>query len=119
MYMLYYIMESEEANMENVKKIEKELKRLKDSLAKLGPMRPGSLTVQYKNPDLQTGGYHQISYTHKMRSRTEYVRPEHVKQIKKEIGEYKKFRETVQAITDLSIELSKMKMGLAGKDKKR
>jgi hypothetical protein len=53
-----------------------------------------------------------------MRSRTEYVRPEHVKQVKKEIGEYKKFRETVQAITDLSIELSKMKMGLVGKNQK-
>ncbi len=104
--------------MENVKKIEKELQKLKDSLAKLGPMRPGSLTRQYKNPDKKTGGYFQISYTHKMRSRTEYVRPEFAKQLKREIGEYKKFRETVQAITDLSIELSKMKMGLVGKNQK-
>lgn len=117
--MLYHIMGLKEVNMENVKKNEEELKRLKNSLAKLGPMRPGSLTLQYKNPDLKTGGYHQISYTHKMRSRTEYVRPEFVKQVAREVGEYKKFRKTVQAITDLSIELSKMRMGLTGKGKKR
>ena len=95
--------------METVRKIEKELEKLKDSLAKLGPMRPGSLTMQYKNPDLKTGGYHQISYTHKMRSRTEYVRSEYVAQVRREVAQYKKFREIVQSITDLSIELSKLK----------
>ena len=103
--------------MENVRKIEKELGKLMDSLARLGPMRPGSLTMQYKNPDLKTGGYHQISYTHKMRSRTEYVRSEYVAQVRREVAQYKKFREIVQSITDLSIELSKLKMGTVKKKK--
>jgi hypothetical protein len=37
-------------------------------------MRPGSLTRQYKDPQHQAGAYWQISYTRRMKSRTE-LRP--------------------------------------------
>ena len=45
-------------------------------------MRPGSLSRQYKDPSARTGAYWQLSYTHNMRSRTRYVRPEEVPTLK-------------------------------------
>ena len=60
----------------------------------------------------QYGIYYQLSYTHKMRSRTEHVWPEHVPRLKKEIAEYKKFKKLTTEVIDLSIELSKAKIAL-------
>ena len=46
-----------------LKQIEKRIERIKSELAKIGVMRPGSLTRQYKDPQRQTGAYYQLSYT--------------------------------------------------------
>jgi len=59
-------------------------------------MRPGSLTRQYHNPKDKTGAYYQLSYTHKMKSHTEYVRREYVAEIRKQIFHYKRFKKLVQ-----------------------
>ena len=53
-------------------------------------MRPGSISKQYRDRQRQRGVYYQLSYTHKMRSRTEHVWPDHVKGLRKETEEYKK-----------------------------
>ena len=45
-----------------------------------------------------------------MRSRTEHVWPEHVKELGSENAEYKKFKQLTGELIDLSIELSKGKM---------
>ena len=58
----------------SISSIEKQIMRIQRTLATLGPMRPGTLNRQYKDPAKKQGGYWQISYTHKMRSRSEYVR---------------------------------------------
>ena len=52
-------------------------------------MRPGVPTRQYKDPNPQTGAYWQISYTRQMKSRTEYVRQECVKEPRRRIGTLK------------------------------
>src|SRR5674476_1356410 len=44
-----------------------------------GPMRLGSLPRKYKDPQTQAGAYWQITYTRRIKSRTEYVRREWVK----------------------------------------
>ncbi len=41
-----------------------------NELSEMGPMRQGSLTLQYKAPAEKKGPYYQLSYTHKMKSRT-------------------------------------------------
>ena len=89
--------------------IEKKIARLKDELLKIGEMRPGSLTRQYQNRKEKKGGYYQISYTHKMKSRTEYVKPEFVEDLQKQIKNFKRFKELVQRWIDLAIEPSKLK----------
>ncbi len=70
-------------------------------------MRPGSISKQYRDRQRQRGVYYQLSYTHKMRSRTE-----HVKGLRKETEEYKKFKKLTTELIDLSIELSKAKIAL-------
>ena len=97
--------------------IEKTIEKIKQELQTIQQMRPGSLTRQYHNPKDKTGAYYQLSYTHKMRSRTEYVRPEYVEQLRKQINEYKRFKELVEEWIDLGIQHSKMQIARAKKDK--
>ena len=72
-------------------------------------MRPGTLTVQYRNPAERKTPFHQLSYTHKGRSRSEYVRPESLRAVEKEVDTYKKFRRLIEEITDLSLEASRLR----------
>ena len=97
--------------------IEKTIEKIKQELQSIQQMRPGSLTRQYRNPKDKTGAYYQLSYTHKMKSRTEYVRPQFVAQIKEQISEYKRFRKLVDQWVELSIQHSKMEIDKAKKDK--
>lgn len=93
-----------------VQQIEQRLGRIKESITEIGPMRPGSLTRQYKKPKERVGPYWQISYTRNMRSRTEYVRKECVADIRRQIATYKRFKSLTDQWIDLSIELSKLNM---------
>ena len=89
--------------------LEKRIKQIKQELQTIGEMRPGSLTCQYHNPQEKTGAYYQLSYTHKMKSRTDYVRPEFVDRIREQIAEYKRFRMLVDEWIALALEHAKMK----------
>ena len=97
--------------------IEKKIEKIKQQLVTIQQMRPGSLTRQYRNPKDKTGAYYQLSYTHKMKSRTEYVRAEFVEMIEEQISEYKRFRKLVDQWVELSIEHSKVQMDIAKKAK--
>lgn len=99
-----------------VRRIERRIGRIKQALQKIGPMRPGSLTRQYKNPKEKSSPYWQISYTRNMKSRSDYVRQGCVADIRKQIAAYKRFKRLTDEWIDLSIELSKLKMKL---DKKK
>ena len=90
-----------------ITKIEGQIVRIREELMKLGSMRPGSLSRQYKNRKEKKGAFWQLSYTHKMKSRTEHVWPEHREGLEKEIAEYRKFKALTQELIDLSIERSK------------
>ena len=90
--------------------IEKEINSIKSKLQKIGEMRPGSLTTQYRNPKEKTGAFFQISYTHKMKSKTEYVRAAFAKDIRQQIRNYKKFKELTEQWVSLAIEHSQLSM---------
>ncbi len=89
-----------------IQQIEQRIVRIKAALQAIGPMRPGSLTRQYRDPETHAGAYWQISYTRQMKSRTEYVRKEWVAEIRKQITTHKRFRRLVDQWGDLSIEHS-------------
>ncbi len=93
-----------------IKSLEKRIERIVKKLAAIQPMRPGSISKQYRDRQNKRGAYYQLSYTHKMKSRTEHVWPDHVKALQKEIEEYRKFKKLTSELVDLSIELSKEKI---------
>jgi hypothetical protein len=72
-----------------IQQIEQKVVRIKEELGKIGPMRPGSLTRQYRDPEHGTEAYWQISYTRDMKGRSEYIRPEWVAEIRKQIATHK------------------------------
>ncbi len=88
---------------------EKEVRALLARITRLGAMRPGTLTVQYRNPAEKKTPFNQLSYTHKGRSRSEYVRPENLAAVRKEVETYKRFRTLVEAVTELALETSRLR----------
>lgn len=91
-----------------IQQIEQRIEGIKKALLEIGPMRPGSLTLQYKDPKQRTGAYWQISYTRQMKSRTEYVRREWVKELRRHIATHKRFKRLVDQWINLSIQQSKI-----------
>lgn len=102
-------------NSKKLHQIEKQIEKIKKELQTIGEMRPGSLTCQYRNPKDRRGAYYQLSYTYKMRSRTEYVRQIFVDQTRKEIANYKRFKKLVDKWIELGIEYSKLQTAIAKK----
>jgi hypothetical protein len=99
--------------MEKVKplqRIEDEIRAIKSQLLNIGNMRPGSLTKQYRNRKERTGEFYQISYTYKMKSKTEYVRPEFIEEISQQIRNYKNFKSLIEKWVALGILYSQLSM---------
>ena len=69
--------------------------------------------MQYKDPENRGGAYYQLSYTLDMKSRTEYIRREHVSNIRRQIRNYKRFKKLNGEWIALSIEHSRLTMKLA------
>ena len=92
--------------------MEKQIARIQRALAQLGPMRPGTLGRQYRDPKTKRGGFWQVSYTHRMRSRSEYVRPERLRAVRAELANFRKFRRLTERWVDLSLDVSRMKRKL-------
>jgi hypothetical protein len=100
-----------------LQQIEGRIEKIKKELQLIGEMRPGTLSKQYKDPKEKSGEYYQLSFTHKMKSRTEYIRPVFVKEIKGKVKTYKRFKKLVEGWVDFSIEYSRLKMNLEKRDK--
>lgn len=97
-------------NLQEQQRIQKQIAALQQQLVRLGPLRPGCLARRYKKPQLKQGPYYQLSYTHRMRHHNEYVPPDWVPQIERELAEYRRFRHLTQEWIALSIQLSRLKM---------
>lgn len=106
-------------SQKRIRQIEQRIDRIKKALQEIGAMRPGSLTRQYKDPQHHVGAYWQLSYTRRMKSRTEYIRQESVKEIRRQIMTHKKFKLLVDQWIDLSIEHSRLTMQIAEPGAKR
>src|SRR5258708_34103327 len=66
-----YIMQAK-----TLQKLDAQIQRVKSQLLALGPMRPGTLSRQYRKPRERQGAFLQISYTPQMKNRPESVRPD-------------------------------------------
>ena len=99
-------------NARRLETIDQEIERIKTQLGKIGVVRPGSLTRQYKDPKNQAGGYYQVSYTHRMQSRTAYVRATFVKEVRQQIRDYNKLKKLIERWVAIGIEHSQLSMRL-------
>jgi hypothetical protein len=92
----------------SLKDIQDEIDSIKQKLTEIGNMRPGNLNRQFRKPKEKQGAYYQLNYTHKNKTRTDYVRVGMVDIIASELDEYKKFRGLTERWVELSIQASKM-----------
>lgn len=97
-------------NDKRLAQIEKRIAKIKAELIALEPMRPGSLTRQYKDPQAQSGPYYQLSYTRDMQSRTDYIPRNCVREVRRLIRNYQRFKALTREWVDLSIEHSRLQI---------
>lgn len=103
-------------------RLEQQIRKIKEELAKLGPMHPGSLSRQYSvcgkagcicvDPvkPKKHGPFYQLSYSHQGKSTTRFVRPAYVPQIRKELAAYKRFRQLTHTWVALEVTLSQLRL---------
>jgi len=84
--------------------IERKIEHLKQQLAELGPIHPGSLSEQYNvcgKPDCRCkdpkdpqkhGPYYHLSFTWRGKGRTRFVRSERLAEVRQKVANYKRFR---------------------------
>ena len=92
--------------MNRIQTIERRIERIKQLLTKIGDMRPGSLSIQSRS---WGGKYCHLSYTHRGKGHTEYVRKKQRNAVKRQTANYRQFRDLTQEWVDLGIELCKLK----------
>ena len=96
-----------------LRRTEEQIERIKKDLLALGRMRPGSITRQYRLPKEKKQPFYQISYTHQMRSHTEYVRTENLRELRRETAAFRKFRKLVNRWVELALQASKLRVAQA------
>ena len=108
-------------NTKRESEIERQIERLKRSLAGLGQLRPGSLSEQYTvcghpgcrciaTPPQKHGPYYQLSFTRKGKSSTKFVRKEDLPAIRKQLKNYERMKLLVDQWIDLATELSNLQI---------
>jgi len=94
--------------------IDRRIAEIKHALAQLGPLRPGSISRQYNicgtpgcrckaDPPEKHGPYHQLNYTWRARSRTEFVRDHDLAEVSAELDNYQQLRLLTEEWIDLGI----------------
>ena len=107
------------------------IKEIQKILSEMGEMRPGSLSMQYnvcgnpscrckdkKNPK-KHGPYYQLSYTHKGKSTTEFVKAEKVDEVRQQIKNFREFKKLTDEWVDISVKIAKLRKKEEGKKSKR
>lgn len=92
-----------------LERTEEQIGKIKQELLALGSMRPGTITRQYRLPRENKRPFYQISYTHRMQSRSEYVRPENLVALRRETANFKRFKKLVDRWVDLALRASQFR----------
>jgi hypothetical protein len=103
------------------KALERQIEKVKRDLAKLGDLRPGSLSTQYNvcgspgcrckaSPPEKHGPYYQVSYTRKGKSSSKFVKKKNLPTIRKQLKNYERMKLLVDLWIDLATELSNLRL---------
>jgi hypothetical protein len=101
--------------------LEQEIRVVKEELAGLGDLRPGSLSTQYNvcgnpnckckaDPPQKHGPYYQVSFTRKGKGSSKFVREEDLPVVREQLETYVRMKSLVDRWVELSIELSNLRL---------
>ena len=96
-------------------RLEKAIQEIKQKIGKLGALRPGSLSKQARKTESTYGAYWHLSYTHRGKGHTQYIRDAFVSQVKAEVSNFKRFRKLIDRLIRLSIERSQLRASVLGR----
>lgn len=109
------------ATQSSVQAWEAQIAQIKRQLQTLGPMRPGSVSRQFracgspncrcvdpKNPRLH-GPYYQVNYVYAGKKAAYYVQPNELKIVRAELANYKKFRRLTTQWVGLTVKIAQTK----------
>jgi len=106
----------------SIQKAEQRIQQIKTELAALGEMRPGSLSKQYnvcgkpncrcKDPPhpQRHGPYYQLSWVHRGKSSTQFIRRPLLPQVRAQIATYNTFRRLTEEWVNLALRLAQAKL---------
>lgn len=109
-------------NTTAIKRLQEKIEAIKKKLLTLEDMRPGSLSKQYNvcgNPSCRCkdprrpkkhGPYYYLSYTLGGRSRTEFVRKDQVKLVKKQIEAFRLFKKLTNQWAQLAWQVARLRV---------
>ena len=109
-YSIAYVSYTVNMAKTRIEQISNRIERIKTELAAIDEMRPGSVSKQFKEPDVERGAYYQLNYSQGGRSRTEYVAPAFVPDVRRQISNYKRLKALTTEWVELSIEQSRLKI---------
>jgi hypothetical protein len=101
--------------------LERRIAKVKAQLLALGDFRPGSLSEQYNisgtpgcqckaDPPRKHGPYYQVSFTWQGRSKSQFVRREHVRTVRQQLRNYERLRSLVEKWIEAGLELSRLRL---------
>jgi hypothetical protein len=101
--------------------LEGKIAKLKAALMTLGDLQPGSLSEQYNvcgtpgcrckaDPPRKHGPYYQVSFTWQGRSKSQFVRREHVATVRQHLRTYQRLRALVEQWIAAGLELSRLRL---------
>ena len=115
--------------------LQQRIEKLKQQIAALGDLHPGTLTQQYNvcgspgchckaTPPIKHGPYHQLSFTRHGKSTSRFVGQQDVTEAQEQLDNYRRLRQLVNDWIDLSVELASSRVhqrrqATAGSKKKR
>ena len=112
-------------NKQRIQALENKIQEIKTQLMALGEMRPGSLSKQYnvcgkpgcrcKDPHQpkRHGPYYQLSYVHRGKSTSQFIRPELRVTVRAQTATFKKFRKLIDQWVNLALTVAKLKLDTA------
>ncbi len=104
-------------------KLSNHIDEIKQEIARIGEMRPGSLSKQFNicgNPNCRCkdkdnprkhGPYHQLSYTWKRKSTSAFIREQDVPMVMEQLANYRRFMELRDEWIECSLELARQRKG--------
>ncbi len=98
--------------MQRLKQIDSRIEKIKQQLNQVGDMRPGSVSLQYRDAKTEKHPYHQLNWIVGSNKQSEYVSQRNLEIITEQTATYKHFKALCAEWVELSVERSKLSLKL-------